>query len=125
MFISWPVPNSFTGAQLNASLTRGDVVAWAMQVQVNGAPLNLTGANIRLTIGFPDPVEFSVLNNGITITNATQGDFTINMSTTRTAAFAPGEYPYDMWIEPQVSPPIESQYFTGIFTVNQSVTAVP
>ena len=119
------VTGNHKGQQLNASFTQGDVVAWAFTGSINGAPLNLTGAIVKMTIAFPAPLELSTINGGITITGATEGQFTVNMSSSETADFTAGQYPYDLWVQPQLSPPVETQYITGTIFVNESITEVP
>ena len=113
------------GQKLNASFAQGDNVSWAFTGSINGAPINLTGSTIKMTIGFPSPVVLSTGNGGIAITNALQGQFTVNISSTNTAGYTPGSYSYDLWIEPQTSPPVETQYITGTISVSQSITSVP
>ena len=113
------------GQTLNASFTQGDVVAWAFTGTINGTAINLAGSTIKATIDSRTPLVLSTATSGITITNAGAGQFSINLTSTQTASLAPGNYPYDLWIEPQTSPPIETQYITGIITVLPSVTAVP
>ena len=113
------------GQKLNASFAQGDNVSWAFTGSINGAPINLTGSTIKMTIGFPSPVVLSTGNGGIAITNALQGQFTVNMSSSATAAFIAGQYAYDLWIEPQTSPPIENQYIAGTISVIASITSVP
>jgi len=113
------------GQQLNAQFTQGDVVAWAFTGTNNGTAINLTGSTIKITIGFPQPLFLSTATSGITITNAADGQFSVNLDSTTTAGFTPGAYNYDLWIESQVYPPIETQYITGTIFVNQSITEVP
>ena len=113
------------GQQLNASFAQGDDVEWAFAGTVNGTPLNLTGASIRMTIGLPTPLVISTANGGIDITDPSQGQFQVSISSDTTAPLAPGTYPYDLWIESQQSPPVENQYVTGAVTINQSITVVP
>lgn len=121
-FLTTGTPQS---QQLNVSFTQGDVVPWSMMGQINGSPMNLTGATIKMTIGFSTPLVLSTGNGGIEIVNAAAGQFQINLSSDETAAFVPGIYPYDMWIESQSSPPVENQYVTGNISVIQSITVVP
>jgi hypothetical protein len=113
------------GQQLNASFTQGDVVPMALMIDINGVPLDLTNAVIKMTIGFPSPVVLSTTNGAIIVANPTSGQFTVNISSTDTASYIPGSYLYDLWIEPQTSPPVETQYITGTVSVMASITAVP
>ena len=118
--------NQYGKQQLNASFTTGDVVAMAFTgTNSDATPLNLSGAIIKMTIGFDTPLELTTFNGGIIVTDAANGKFTVNMSSNMTALFIPGAYPYDLWIQPQLSPPVETQYITGDIYVNQSVTVVP
>ena len=119
------VSPSSTGQKLNASFVQGDVVAWSFTGSINGAPINLTGATIKMTIGMSSPIVLSTGNGGIIITNALLGQFQVNITSTQSAAYTVGQYNYDLWIESQVSPPIETQYISGIVSVIQSITAVP
>ncbi len=113
------------GQKLNASFAQGETIGINFIATINGAPINLTGTIIKLTIGFPEPETFNNLNGGITITNPLAGNFILNLTSDETADFAPGIYPYDLWIETSTSPPIETQYITGNISVIESVTAVP
>lgn len=127
MFTAWVEPTK-CGIQINAALTQGDHVSWGWTIEVGNPamPLNLTGYSIRMTINFPTPLLLTSSNGGITIgTPATNGEFTVNISSTQSAVFTVGEYQYDIWLESQSSPPIENQYFTGSIYINQSITVVP
>ena len=119
------VSGNSRGQQLNASFAQGDVVAWAFTGAINGTPINLTDALIKMTIDMGYSYPLNTINGGITITNALAGQFSVNISSDDTAGFLAGIYPYDLWIEPQVSPPVETQYITGMISVYQSITDVP
>ena len=110
---------------LNMNFTQGDVVAAAFTGTINGTAINLAGSIIKMTIGLTPPLELSTTGGGITITNAGAGQFSVNQTSIQTAALPPGTYAYDLWIESQASPPIETQYITGLITVAPSITVVP
>lgn len=114
------------GQQLNMNLTQGDDASPLITVTNNSVPINLTGYVVKMTIDFgTESLVLSTTNSGITLTDAAAGEFTINMTSTVTAAWDAGEYPYDIWLESQTSPPVENQYATGTITVNASITSVP
>ena len=119
------VLNAANGQILNARFATGDVINWNFTGQINGVPIDLSGSEIKMTIGFPVPLLLTTGNGYISIVNAAYGQFSVNITSTETAAFAPGTYPYDLWIEPSSSPPVETQYITGYITVAASVTEVP
>lgn len=113
------------GQHLNARFTQGDVVGWAFNAVNNGIPIDLLGASIRMTIAFKEPLVLSTDNGSITITDPFNGQFIVNIPSSQTAEFVPGYYPYDVWIEPQASPPVETQYVNGTIYVTQSISGVP
>ena len=87
---------------LNFSAYRGD--SWSgktLQINLNGVPLNLTGASVLMQLkksGSDDvsAFEFSTANGRIFITNpTTTGFFTINETVIN---IIPREYVYDMQI---------------------------
>ena len=79
-----------------------------------------------MTINFGEESQvLSTGNGGITITDASAGQFTINMTSTVTAEWYAGTYSYDIWLQSQLSPPIENQYASGQITVYPSITSVP
>ena len=131
MFRQW-ITTLISGQQLNAAFAQGDVVAWPFTGTVQTAPptpLNLTGAVIKFALGLPNILNLSSASStstlGITITDAANGKFQININSTTTAGLPAGEYPYDIFIESQVSPPTEGQYIRGTIYVDQAVNPVP
>lgn len=102
---------------------RGDAVnAKAFQVIVNGAPSNLTGATIRMEFRFANqrgPVSYlaTTENDGITITNPSNGEFTVESFI---ADMIPGIHFYD--IEITYSPTVVKTYIKGQIRVKQDVT---
>lgn len=110
---------------LNASFTQGDVVGWSFLLAIDGVPINLTGMNIKMTVAMPTPLVLSTENGGIIMTNAAAGQFIANIESSETAAFSPGTYNYDVWVEQNIAPPVETQYITGAITVNPSISAFP
>jgi hypothetical protein len=86
---------------LNLSTKRGDTFAEVpFQINVNTVPLNLSGALIRMQLrtdyGGTVYLEFTSVNNdGITITNAANGEFKINETIIDLEAKA---YKYDIEI---------------------------
>ena len=125
MLNSYVTLNAQGQQQLNASFVQGDTFALAFSGSTGGTPINLTGAVIKMTIQAENDIFLSTLNGGISITNAANGQFTVNMPSAQTALILPGVYLYDLWIESSVSPPIENQYIAGVLSVLESVTAVP
>lgn len=120
-----PNINLLMREELNASFTQGDIIAWTFRAAIDDTPINLTGANVKMTIGFQTPLPLSTQNGYIKILDAAQGRFVLNIPSDETVEFIPGTYPYDVWIEYQQSPPVETQYVTGNVTVNQSVSGFP
>lgn len=114
-----------SGQKLNLAIANGDNVALSLQVDTApNVPLDLTGALVIMTIGFPGAaVTFSTENGGITINSpSTNGNLTVNMTSTQTAAFPVEAAPYDFWIYPAPMVPSGTQYFRGKFIVHQSIT---
>ena len=72
-----------------------------------------------------EPLSLTSENGGIVITDAVHGQFEIIQSSEQTLGLIPGTYPYDIWVEYQSSPLIETQYVTGTFSVIPSITEVP
>ena len=108
---------------LNLSTKRGDTFAEVpFQINVNAVPLDLTGALIRMQLrtdyGGTVYQEFTSINNeGITITNATNGEFKINETIINLEARA---YKYD--IEITLSNGEVKTWISGVFSVTNDVT---
>jgi hypothetical protein len=108
---------------LNLSTKRGDTFAEVpFQINVNTVPLDLTGAVIRMQLrtdyGGDVYLELtSVDSNGITITNATNGEFKINETIIELEAFS---YKYDIQIT--LSNGEVKTWIEGIFNVSNDVT---
>ena len=108
---------------LNLSTKRGDTFAEVpFQINVNAVPLNLSGALIRMQLrtdyGGTVYLELtSVNNNGITITNAANGEFKINETIIDLEARA---YKYD--IEITLSNGEVNTWISGVFSVVNDVT---
>jgi hypothetical protein len=67
----------------------------------SGTPINLAGSTLKLEIRRQESdhealVSISSPQNGITITNAAQGEFTILINRTLLARVAPGNYVTDL-----------------------------
>lgn len=125
MLVLAPSVDRFGQQQINASFTQGDVVAWTFRLAIGNIPINLNGAVIRMTIGMRTPVVLTTDNGGISILDAVGGQFIVKISSAITGAFIPGTYNYDLWLEQNIAPPVETQYITGNVTVNQSTSASP
>jgi hypothetical protein len=108
---------------LNLSTKRGDTFAEVpFQINVNTVPLDLTGAVIRMQLrtdyGGDVYLELtSVDSNGITITNAANGEFKINETIIELEAFS---YKYDIQIT--LSNGEVKTWIEGIFNVSNDVT---
>ena len=108
---------------LNLSTKRGDTFAEVpFQINVNTAPLNLSGALIRMQLrtdyGGTVYQEFTSVNDeGITITNAANGEFKINETIINLEARA---YKYD--IEITLSNGEVNTWISGVFSVINDVT---
>ena len=108
---------------LNLSAKRGDTFAEVpFQINVNTVPLDLTGAVIRMQLrtdyGGDVYLELtSVGSNGITITNASNGEFKINETIIELEAFS---YKYDIQIT--LSNGEVKTWIEGIFNVSNDVT---
>lgn len=123
MLVLTPTVNQQTGQpQINAAFTPGDLVAWWFLLAIDEIPINLSGKNVKITIGMKTPLVLSTQNGGIILTNAPGGQFQVNISSDTTANFTPGTYDYDVWVIDSAG---ESQYATGQVTVNQSVSSFP
>lgn len=101
--------------------TRGDTWRGAkIRILVNGEPLNLTGAGIRMqfkqSAAAPSVAELSV-GAGITITDALGGGFTLNAFVFYMPA---GRYMYD--IEITLASGEIKTYMGGILRLIQDVT---
>jgi hypothetical protein len=108
---------------LNLTTKRGDTFAEVpFQINVNTVPLNLAGALIRMQLrtdyGGIVYQEFTSINNeGITITNAANGEFKINETIINLDSRA---YKYD--IEITLSNGEVNTWISGVFSVINDVT---
>ena len=108
---------------LNITAKRGDTfMEVPFQINVNAVPLDLTGAVIRMQLrtDYGGDVYLdltSVDSNGITITNATNGEFKINQRIIELEAFS---YKYDIQIT--LANGEVKTWIEGIFNVSNDVT---
>lgn len=123
MLISATKSGGSTGYQTDVSIIAGETVALAANLSLNGSPVNLTGYSLKMQINFQTPELLNTGNGGITITNAAQGAIQINMSSTLTAAFPRGSYPYDLWMVSGGG--VETPLLTGNFSIAPSISPVP
>jgi hypothetical protein len=106
----------------NATLKRGDTFnGIQIELLVNGTASNLTGASIKCQFRPNSKIGAVVktiqIGSGITITNATAGQFRIDPFV---ADLDTGKYFYDVQIT--FSSGVVKTYLEGIFDVTQDVT---
>lgn len=116
--VSTSIANGVTN--INMSLAAGE----SMQERIT-LSLDLTGFTVKMYIGFLTPLLLSTGNGGITLTDAAAGTLIVNILDTVSAAFTPGEYPYEFWLESGGSPVQTTRLWTGTFTVLNSITPIP
>ena len=114
---------SVNGSALNMSIVAGDTVASQVTFSSGGVAMNLTGYSAKMRIGFQSPVDLNAGNGGITIPTPTGGIIQINITSTASAAFTAGQYPYDLWLVSGSG--AETAYLGGTFTVKQNISPVP
>jgi hypothetical protein len=108
---------------LNITAKRGDTFTEVpFQINVNSVPLDLTGAVIRMQLRTDYGGDIyldltSVDSNGITITNAANGEFKINQMIIELESFA---YKYDIQIT--LANGEVKTWIEGIFNVSNDVT---
>jgi len=105
------------------SIAAGETVAEAVTVVVDGNPVNLTGYSLKMQIAFPTPLALNTGNGGITITDAAQGAFQINISDDISTLFWPGAYSFDAWMISGGG--VATPLLAGLFTVTQAITVIP
>lgn len=125
MLILKPIVTPQGQQQINAAFTQGDIVGWSFLLQIDGVPINLFDAIIKMTIGMQTPILLSTQNGGITMINPAGGQFMANIPSDMTATFAPGVYGYDVWVKQNLASSAETQYIGGTITVNPSISAFP
>lgn len=121
MIVLTPTPNSANGQQaVDISMMQGEVMGLSFDIAIDGVPLDLTGATAKFVIQMPSTFEATV-----TIPLPKTGRVFANATSEQTSSFPPGTYFYELWVEQQLSPPVELQYLTGTFTVNESIAGFP
>jgi hypothetical protein len=111
--------NANTGFLTTLSLPQGETVAQSVTVQNT----NLTGYTLKMRINFSTPLDLTTNNGGITLPDAANGLAQINITDSATADFAPGSYPYDLWM---ISPSgIATRLLNGSFIVQPQITPIP
>lgn len=109
--------------KLNITAKRGDTfMEVPFQINVNAVPLDLTGAILRMQLrtDYGGDVYLdltSVNDNGLTITNPTNGEFKINQRIIELEAFS---YKYDIQIT--LANGEVKTWIEGIFNVSNDVT---
>ncbi len=108
---------------VNISITRGETVAMQMAVATDDGPIDLSGYEIRLTIRFPTPLEFSTNDGSIVILDAAAGTFQLNISSTVSVTFIAGAYPFDAWYASAGG--VQTPFLKGTFAIAQNISPVP
>lgn len=112
------------GVVTNLTILQGESVNLNYQININGAPFNLTAATIKMQIGFcGSPLLLDTANGGIVITNPAAGEFQLIISDVTTETFQPGQHSYDMFIID--SGGNSKAYQQGLFIVAQAETPIP
>ena len=110
--------------RFNFSLIQGDTFNTSPAWKINNSYVNVTGYSAKMQVrqavtSVSVIVELSSANGRIVV-GTTDGKFTMTLSSTDTAALAPGNYIYDLEI---TSPGgIETTLLTGGFAVIAQVT---
>jgi hypothetical protein len=112
-----------TGCGTNLSIAAGETVAGALAIASGGNPVDLAGYVLKMQVDFPTPLALNIANGGITITDAATGTAQINIADTTSTAFAPGSYPYDLWMISGGG--AATRLLHGSFTVYQAVAVIP
>ncbi len=109
--------------KLNIQALRGDTFKeYPFEILIDNVALNLTGAVIKMDIkkdacSLPALTLTSVSNNGITITDAVNGEFKINQQIISIPA---GNYQYDIQIT--LSNGAVNTWVGGLFQVINTIT---
>lgn len=115
--------NSQTGYTTYISIISGETVALAMTLSASELPINLTGYSLRCQINFPTPLLLTTANNGVIITNASQGAISLNIGSAQTADIEQGVFDFDLWMTSAGGG--ETPLLTGKFSVTPNITPVP
>ena len=115
--------NNATGNITSFVMMAGENVSAQLTFASGGSPVNLTGFNFKMNIGFPSPLLLSTGAGSIVITNAASGILTFNLNTGQTENIPGGSYPYDLWLINSSNAP--TPLLSGYFIIQQSITAVP
>lgn len=111
--------NDTAGYTTYFNLVAGDSVS----VDVEFDNIDLTGADIRMTIALPTPLELNNDNGGIVVVNAALGQIRIVIASAVTEAWKPCEFPFDLWVIPSAG--VANNYLKGFFVVTRGQTVVP
>lgn len=109
----------------NFSIIAGETVATAIAVSTGkpATPIDLTSYTLQMQINFPTPLLLNTTNNGITITDAAQGQAQVNIPSATSAELPQGSFPYDLWMKSPSG--VDTPLLKGTFKVYPNVSPVP
>ncbi len=119
--------NDTAGYLTYFNLMAGDAVG----TEARFGGLNLTGYDVKMTIGLPTPLELTVANGGIVIvdeyapatpTEEAGGVIRIVIPSDVTVDWKPCEFPFDLWL---IKAGSAHNYLRGFFVVTRGQTVVP
>jgi hypothetical protein len=110
-----------------APFYRGDTKEYPFSFTFNGAPVDISGKKLYFTlktaIGDPDPGVLQKILGPFSGPAAVAGTGELVLTSTDTAALAPGKYLFDFeLVDPAVSPPHVTTLAKGTVTVLADVT---
>ena len=111
-----------SGFATDIAILSGETVNFSSNVASGGSPLNITGYTLKAQINFPTPLIISNTTSGITVNDAANGTFTVNIPSFTTEAVDCGAYSYDLWMISGTG--VATALLTGKFIIAPAVTDV-
>jgi hypothetical protein len=111
-----------SGFATDIAILSGETVNFTTTVNSGGSPLNITGYTLKAQINFPTPLIVSNTTSGITVNDAANGVFTLNIPSSTTEAVECGAYNYDLWMISGSG--VATALLTGKFIIAPAVTEV-
>lgn len=118
--------NDVGGYKTYLSLMAGDTldVTVVFEILTNGEyePINISGADIKSTIGLSTPLELTIDNGGIIVEDAINGIIRMVIDSSITALWKPCQFPFDLWVFPSIG--TANNYLNGFINVSRGETEI-
>ena len=85
--------------------------------------INLTGMDFVGTVSFPVPISLAI-GSGLEITDAVNGELTLQLDVDQTQTVATGQYPFEIWSIGTEATPVQTDPVSGFWVINAATTVI-